>query len=84
MIFLFETVAPIGIPPPMALLKHTISGLILKFSIAKKFNVTHVAVKKHLDLLLEEGYVKQINPKSKPVYLELTKKGKDVLNEFAK
>lgn len=53
-------------------------------AIAKKFKVTHVAVKKHLDLLIEEGYVRQINPKGKPVYLELTKMGKDVLNEFSR
>ena len=52
--------------------------------LAKKVNLSHVAVKKHLDLLLEEEYIKEINPNGKPVYLDLTAKGKDVLAEFKK
>ena len=52
--------------------------------LSKKIGLTHAAVKKHLDLLVEENYVKEINPKGKPVYLELSKKGLEVLNEFNK
>jgi len=52
--------------------------------IARKLKMSHVAVKKHLDLLIGEGYIKQINPNGKPVYLQLRKKGKDVLEEFTK
>ncbi len=50
--------------------------------IAKELRVTHVAAKKHIDLLLEEGYINQINPKGKPIYLELSKNGNKVILEF--
>ncbi|MEK6941245.1 MAG: hypothetical protein AABW85_00080 [archaeon] len=52
--------------------------------LAEKVGLTHVAVKKHLDLMLEEEYIKEINPAGKPVYIELTEKGKGVLKEFKK
>ncbi len=52
--------------------------------LAQKLKVTHVAAKKHLDLLVEEGYVEQINPRGKPVYLQLTHSGREVLKEFSK
>jgi hypothetical protein len=32
----------------------------------------------------EENYIKEINPDGKPVYLELTEKGVEVLKEFKK
>ncbi len=50
--------------------------------IAKELEVTHVAAKKHIDLLVEEGYISQINPKGKPIYLGLTEKGSKVVSEF--
>ncbi len=50
--------------------------------IAKEIKVTHVAIKKHTDLLLEEGYINQINPDGKPIYLELAKNGDKVILEF--
>ncbi len=52
--------------------------------LAEKFSLSHVAIKKHLDLLVDEGYVHPINPKGKPVYLAVTKMGQDVLKEFSK
>lgn len=52
--------------------------------IAEKLGVSHVAVKKHLDLLVDEGYVKEINPEGKPVYLNLTKEGVNILADFRK
>ncbi len=52
--------------------------------ISKKLNLTHVAIKKHIDLLIEEKYVKQINPSGKPVYLKLTDSGKEVIEEIYK
>lgn len=52
--------------------------------LAGKFKLSHVAVKKHVDLLLEEGYLKVLNPNGKPVFLALTKKGNEVLEEFSK
>lgn len=52
--------------------------------LSKKLKLTHVAVKRHLDLLIENGYIKQMNPKGKPVYLQLTSKGKDIIKEFKK
>jgi len=50
--------------------------------LAKELKLTHVAVKKHLDILLEEGYLQQLNPGGKPIYLKLTKKGKRLSGEF--
>jgi len=48
-------------------------------SIAKKKKASHVGVKKHVDLLIEEKYIEPINPKGKPVYLKLTKKGNEMI-----
>ena len=50
--------------------------------IASELGITHAAAKKHLDLLVEEGYIEQINPGGKPVYLRLTEKGKEMIEEF--
>jgi predicted transcriptional regulator len=52
-------------------------------TIAVSLKLSHVGIKKHLDLLVDEGYVRVINPGGKPVFLELTRKGLDVLNEFS-
>lgn len=51
--------------------------------LAEKIKLSHVAIKKHLDLMLEEGYIKILNPGGKPVYLALTPKGIEVLKEFS-
>lgn len=50
--------------------------------IAKKLKLTHVAVKKHTDLLSEEGYIIPINPEGKPIYLKLSETGKEIYSEF--
>ncbi|MDD5340283.1 MAG: hypothetical protein PHV13_03465 [Candidatus ainarchaeum sp.] len=52
-------------------------------TIAAALKLSHVAIKKHLDLLIEEGYVKIINPGGKPVFLELSRKGLEVMDEFS-
>jgi DNA-binding MarR family transcriptional regulator len=52
--------------------------------IAEKLNLTHVAVKKHLDILIEEKYIKTINPSGKPIYLKLTNSGKEIIKELTK
>ncbi|MBI2079761.1 hypothetical protein HYT84_03280 [Candidatus Micrarchaeota archaeon] len=52
--------------------------------IAEKFKVSHVAIKKHIDLLIDEGYLSIINPDGKPHYLILTEKGIEILKEFSK
>lgn len=52
--------------------------------LAEKLNLSHVGVKKHLDLLVKEGYVNEMNPQGKPVYIELSDSGKEVLKEFKK
>ena len=44
--------------------------------IAREVDLSHVAVKKHIDRLISEGYIRPINPEGKPVYLELTTIGK--------
>lgn len=50
--------------------------------IADKLKISHVGIKKHVDLLIEEKYVEQINPKGKPIFLRLSKKGIDLVKEF--
>jgi len=50
--------------------------------ISQRIGLTHVATKKHIDLLIEEGYIKEINPHGKPVYLQLTSKGKKIAKEI--
>lgn len=52
--------------------------------IANKLKVSHVGAKKHIDLLIENGYLKEVNPKGKPIYLETTPSGTAVLKEFKK
>ncbi len=52
-------------------------------TIAASLGLSHVGIKKHLDILIEEGYVKIINPGGKPLFLELSHKGQDVLGEFS-
>ena len=52
-------------------------------TIADYLKLSHVAVKKHLDLLIEEEYIKCLNPDGKPVYMDLTEKGWDVFEEFS-
>lgn len=52
--------------------------------IAQKMNLSHVAIMKQLNLLLEEGYIREVNPDGKPIYLELTENGKKILQEFTK
>ena len=53
-------------------------------SIAEKIKMSHVAVKKHVDLLIEEKYIKVLNPGGKPNYLALDDLGIGVLKEFNK
>lgn len=50
--------------------------------IAGEENISHVAAMRHLALILEEGYVKELNPKGKPVYIALTPKGRTVCEEL--
>ena len=50
--------------------------------LAKHLKLTHPGAKKHLDLLIEHGYIEQINPGGKPLYLRLSALGKGVAEEF--
>lgn len=50
--------------------------------IADELDLSHVAIKKHIDLLVEEDYIKQMNPSGKPIYLKLTEDGKAVVEEM--
>lgn len=52
--------------------------------IAEAMKISHAGIKKHVDLLTEEGYLKQINPQGNPVYLEITQKAVSILKEFKK
>lgn len=51
--------------------------------LSKNFEMSHAGMKKHVDLLIEEGYVGAVNPGGKPVYLELTPKGQEILRELS-
>lgn len=51
-------------------------------SIADELGISFAGVKKHLDLLIEEGYLEVINPDGKPKYIKLTKKGDEVYREL--
>lgn len=50
--------------------------------IASNLGLSHVGLKKQVDLLTEEGYLKMLNPDGKPVFLSLTKKGQEIIKEF--
>jgi predicted ArsR family transcriptional regulator len=52
-------------------------------SVAETLGISHTAAKKHIDLLVEEKYLRVLNPGGKPLFLELTDSGKDVLSEFS-
>ncbi len=52
--------------------------------LAERLGVSHVAVRKHLDLLVEEKYVEILNPDGKPVFLSLTAKGAEMLKELSR
>jgi predicted ArsR family transcriptional regulator len=52
-------------------------------TLAEKLELSHVAVKKHLDLLIEEKYVKVMNPGGKPAFLGLTTKGAEIARELS-
>ncbi len=51
-------------------------------TLARKLRLSHVAIKKHISLLMEEGYVSILNPNSKPQFLVLTAKGREVAKEL--
>ncbi len=51
-------------------------------TIAANMKLSHVGIKKHIDILIEEGYIRVINPGGKPLFLELTESGNEVLDEF--
>ena len=52
--------------------------------IAQMIDLSHVATKRHIGILIEEGYVEEVNPEGKPVFLQLTKKGERIAKEFQK
>lgn len=52
-------------------------------TLAEKLGLSHVAIKKHVDLLLEEHYMKIKNPGGKPAFLILTEKGREVFREIS-
>lgn len=49
--------------------------------IADELDISHVAARKHLELLLEGDYLRYKNPDGKPKYLEMTTDGYRVLSE---
>lgn len=51
-------------------------------ALSEEMELSHVALKKHVELLIDEKYIKQINPNGKPIYLQLTGKGRELLKEI--
>lgn len=51
--------------------------------LAEELGMSHVAARKHVQLLLEEGYLAYKNPDGNPKYLELTEKGEDIYAEIS-
>lgn len=51
-------------------------------TLAEKLKLSHVAIKKHTDILMEEKYVKVKNPGGKPAFLGLTQKGLEMAREL--
>ncbi len=49
--------------------------------LAENLDISHVAARKHLQLLLDEGYLQYKNPDGKPKFLELTEEGHDILED---
>lgn len=49
--------------------------------LADELDMSHVGVRKHLELLLNNGYVEYRNPGGKPKYLKLTEEGERILEE---
>lgn len=52
-------------------------------SMASEFPISKVALKAHIDKMIYHGYIEQINPGSKPVFLRLSRKGKDVASHYS-
>jgi len=50
--------------------------------LSEELELSHVAIKKHVELLVEGKFLKQMNPNGKPIYLELTDSGRKVLAEL--
>lgn len=50
--------------------------------IAERLGISHVAVRKHKNILVQNGYLRILNSHGRPEYLTLTEKGKSVLEEF--
>ena len=51
--------------------------------LSSMLGISHVAAKKHIDLLIDEGYIEPMNPGGKPIYLKLTKACKGVYDKTA-
>lgn len=49
--------------------------------LSDKLEMSHVAARKHLQLLIDEKYLQYKNPEGKPKYLELTTDGYRILSE---
>jgi predicted ArsR family transcriptional regulator len=50
--------------------------------IADKLDMSHVAARKHIELLREEDYLEHINPEGKPKYIRLTENGEKIMKDF--
>lgn len=62
--------------------KQTENDLHNAVMLAKKTEISKVSIKKHIDLLVKNEYVKKINPESKPIFLMLTEKGTTAAKKY--
>ncbi|MGM5484707.1 MAG: HTH domain-containing protein [Nanobdellota archaeon] len=51
-------------------------------TLAEELEISKVAVKRHVDRLIELGYIEKLNPRGKPIYLELTEKGQETAKKY--
>ena len=51
-------------------------------TLAEELGISKVAVKRHVDRLEELGYIQKLNPRGKPVYLELTDIGVETAKKY--
>ena len=50
--------------------------------LADELGISHVATRKHVLLLMQEGYIAQVNPDGKPIFLILTERGKRAARKY--
>ena len=51
-------------------------------SLAMDMRTSEAGIKKHIDLLTSKGYIQRVEKNKKPIFLQLTNKGRDAAIKF--